>query len=384
VKVLQVHNHYRQAGGEDAVVSAEAALLRSAGHEVFEYEVDNPHGSLTAARTLALSAWNPWAARDVRVFAGIHRPDVAHVHNTWYALSPSVIHALKEAGLPVVMTLHNYRLMCTNGLLFRDGHPCRDCVGTNPWHGVLHRCYRGSAVASAAAATTIAINQARGTWARDVDLLLVLSEFAKSQFVAGGIPNSKLRVKPNFVDDPGPRARPPSESGTLLYVGRLSPEKGVDRLIEMSGALNRAGLKLLIVGDGPMQRALAAGETEVVRLLGPLPADDVARLMVEARALLFPSIWYEGQPVVILQAFAAGLPVLGSDLGGIAELLAPLGREWLVESPLRAESWDMAIAGLLDDDRVDKAGRVARETFEARFHPDAALSLLEVTYRSII
>jgi glycosyltransferase involved in cell wall biosynthesis len=257
-------------------------------------------------------------------------------------------------------------------------------VGTHPWHGVLHRCYRGSAVASTAAAAAIAINQARGTWARDVDLFLALSEFAKCQFVAGGIPHSMIEVKPNFVNDPGPRARPPSESGTLLYVGRLSIEKGVDRLIEMSRSLERAGLELLVVGDGPMRQALGARQTDAVRLLGPLPGQAIARLMSEARALIFPSIWYEGQPVVILEAFAAGLPVLGSDLGGISELLAPLGNEWLVDSPLRAERWDTAIAGLLDDDHVDEAGRRVRETFEARFHPAAALSMLEATYRSII
>lgn len=384
MRILQVHNHYRHAGGEDSVVLAEAELLRSADHQVDQYLVRNPTGALAAAGSLAFSAWNPWAARDVRSFAERHRPDVAHVHNTWYSLSPSILRALKDGGLPLVMTLHNYRLVCANALLFRSGRPCQDCVGTHPWHGVRHKCYRGSTLASAAAATTIALGQARHTWDRDVDLFLALSEFAKRQFVAGGMPPSKIRVKPNFVSDPGPRSRPPSDSRTLLYVGRLSPEKGVDLIIDAWEALDATNLELHIVGDGPSRPHLAAREVAGVRLLGALPNNEVARLMSAARALLFPSIWYEGQPMVILEAFASGLPVLGSDLGGTAELLAPLGNRWLVRQPADHEVWSSAVFGLLDDDEVDATGRLVRELYETRFTPDAGLSHLEETYRSLV
>jgi hypothetical protein len=163
LRVLQVHTHYREEGGEDSVVRAEAELLRSAGHDVVVHQARNPSGALATGASLAMSPWNPLAAREVRRLAERVRPDVAHVHNTWYALSPSVLAALSAAAVPVVMTLHNYRLLCANAQLFRDGRPCEDCVGSHPWHGVRHRCYRGSALASAPAAATIAFNGRRQT-----------------------------------------------------------------------------------------------------------------------------------------------------------------------------------------------------------------------------
>jgi glycosyltransferase involved in cell wall biosynthesis len=383
MKVLQIHNRYRQAGGEDVVVRAEADLLRSAGHRVVQYQGENPSGSLGAAGALALSAWNPWTARAVRSLAEEHRPDLAHVHNTWYALSPSILHALKQTQLPLVMTLHNYRLVCSNALLFRSGRPCEDCVGTHPWHGVRHRCYRGSVLASAAAAAAIAVNQARHTWERDVDLFLALSEFAKQRFVTGGIPESKIRIKPNFVSDPGPRSHPPSASRTVLYVGRLSPEKGADLLFDAWEAIDNTNFELLIVGEGPLRPQLVRRRLAGVRLLGSLPPREVARRILKARALIFPSTWYEGQPMVILEALASGLPVLGSDLGGTAELLRPLGSRWLVR-PDDSGAWSSALLRLQDDEAIDVAGRQARELYEARFTPSTGLSQLEETYRSLL
>jgi glycosyltransferase involved in cell wall biosynthesis len=383
MKILQIHNRYRQAGGEDTVVDSEADLLRSAGHQVLRYFGENPSTALDAWGSLAISAWNPWKAREVGALVDDYRPDVAHVHNTWYALSPSVLRAVSRRDVPVVMTLHNYRLICSNALLFRDGRPCGDCVGGHPWPGVRHRCYRDSAMASTAAATAISFNRVRNTWNRDVDLFLALSKFARDMFVAGGIPSSRMRVKSNFVVDPGPRPRPPSVSRTLLYVGRLSPEKGIERLLDAWEASPGTGLELVLVGEGPLRRELERRNLTGVRLVGQLPHDQVVRELSTARALLFPSIWYEGQPMVVLEALASGLPVMGSDLGGTAELLEPLGREWLVP-PDDLEAWAAAILRLADDQSVDRAGRLGRDAYEKRFTPDVGLTGLEETYSSLI
>ena len=209
----------------------------------------------TAAAMLA-SPWNPAAARRLRAAARRARPDVAHVHNTWFALTPSVVAALDGIVVPVVVTLHNYRLLCANASLFRDGRPCQDCVGTHPWHGVQHRCYRGSAVSSTAVAATIAVNRALGTWERHVRLFLALNDFARDRFVAGGLPADRVWVKPNSVGDPGPRAGPPSRSRTVLVAGRLTPEKGVGVLLEAWRRLAPADLELVIAGDGPMRAEL--------------------------------------------------------------------------------------------------------------------------------
>ena len=384
MKVLQLHTRYREPGGEDVVVAAEAELLRQAGHEVVTHHVANPSGAVESAARLATSAWNLRAARTVAALAEHERPDVAHVHNTWYALTPSVVAALDRAGVPVVVSLHNHRMLCVNADLLREGRPCESCIGKLPWRGVVHRCYRDSVASSAASALSITANRAAGTWDRHVSLFLVLTEFARRLFARGGLPEDKLVVKPNFVPDPGGRAQPPSASRTLLFVGRLEPRKGVAQLLDAWERL-RAGpepgprLELKLVGDGPLRAELEARALPGVRFLGHQPPKEVGRLMRSARCLLFPSVLYEGQPMVTLEAFAAGLPVFASRLGGNGELVGGLGERWLA-APGDAGAWAEAIGRLGTDDAVDEAGRRGRALYEERFTPEAAGQALESAY----
>jgi glycosyltransferase involved in cell wall biosynthesis len=380
VRVLQLHTHYREQGGEDAVVHAEADLLRHRGHEVVQHEVSNPRDALGAATALALAPWNPFEARSVRRLAEQTRPDVVHVHNTWYAMSPSVLWALRGIGVPVVVTLHNFRLLCANAQLFRDGAPCEDCIGSHPWHGVRHRCYRASAPQSAAPAATIALHRRLGTWEHCVDLFLVLNEFARDRFVRGGLPAGRIRIKRNFVPDPGPRSVPASSSRTVLYAGRLSPEKGVDVLVEGWRRIAAGtSLELVIVGDGPSRAALERRADPSIRFEGRLPPSAVRERMHAARALVIPSIWYEGQPIVALEALAAGLPVLASRTGGMPDLLDPLGREWLV-APGAAEAWSDALLELQEPERIEVGSRHARACYEDAFTEAAAAGALEDAY----
>ncbi|HKE98121.1 MAG TPA: glycosyltransferase family 4 protein [Actinomycetes bacterium] len=383
MRILQLHTDYREPGGETAVVRAEAELLRAAGHDVVAHQVVNPAGAAGAALALAASPSNPVAARRAGRLAGRLRPDLAHVHNTWYALSPSVLRALGRAGVPVVMTLHNYRLLCVNASLSRAGRPCEDCVGRLPLAGVAHRCYRGSAVASAAAATTIAANRAAGTWTRHVRRFLVLNEFARERFVRGGLPAERLTVTPNFVADPGGRGRAPSASPTVLFVGRLEPLKGVGTLLDAWAARARPGLELVVVGDGPMRPALERRAPPGVRFAGRLAPGEVRRRMLDARALAFPTLLYEGQPMVVLEALAAGLPVLASDLGGTAELLrAGAGAGWLAP-PGDTGGWGRALARLDDGAGTDAAGRRLRGLYEQRFTPELGLRRLLDVYGQV-
>lgn len=379
MRVLQLHTPYRQPGGEDAVVRAEAEVLRRSGHEVVQHQVQNPPGAAGAIGSLVLSPWNPLQARRVQGLAERIRPDVAHVHNTWYAQSPAVLWALRRSGVPTVMTLHNYRLVCANGQLFRDGAPCEDCVGASPWHGVQHGCYRDSMVLSVPAAGTIALHDRLRTWSRTVDRFVVLSEFAAERLVRGGLPPDRIELKPNFVADPGPRACPAAASATVLYVGRLSPEKGVEVLVEAWRELGDGPLELLVVGDGPLRDRLARRPGPRLRLAGQLPAAEVRRQMLAARALVLPSVWYEGQPMAVLEALAAGLPVLGSGIGGVPELLAPLGRDWLA-APGEVASWVAALRALADPERVEVASARARAHYERSFSAATAARALEDVY----
>ncbi len=382
MRILQLHTRYRQRGGEDAVVETEAELLRASGHEVITHLAENPSDGLAAARSFAAAPWNPLAARRVQQDAARRSPDVVHVHNTWFALTPAVLGPLRKLGLPVVATLHNYRLVCAAATLFRDGAPCTDCVGSHPAHAVRHGCYRGSSLQSAVAAGSIALQAARGTWHRDVDRFLALTEFGRQQFIEGGLPADRLEVKSNSVTDPGPRRQPPSASRRVVFLGRLSEEKGLDVLLE---AWRRAAprLELVVVGEGPMGAELRASAPAGVRFLGSLPPEQVRTLLLEARALVFPSVWFEGQGLVALEAAAARLPVLLSDLGAMTELFAPHAQNLLMAAG-DPSAVAAAIARLEDDAFVDTHGEVTRRCYEERYTHRVALERLEATYRAVI
>lgn len=382
MRILQIHTRYRIAGGEDAVADAEASLLEAAGHEVVRWRHDNPDGALSAAAALALAPWNPLQGnRLVKAAAGA-TPDVAHVHNLWFATSAAGLRGIKKLGIPIVMTLHNYRLACANGLLQRDGSPCERCIASHPWHAVRYGCYRGSRPASIPAAATIAFNRAVGTWTRHVDRFLALTEFTRGRMTAAGLPQEKVVVKPNFVSDPGPRPRPPSASDYVLFAGRLSPEKGIATLLAAWGRKRTRGLRLLVAGDGPLAATLRTDLPSGVEMLGRVGPKRVGELMLGARALLFPSEWYEGQPMTLLEAFAAALPVVASDLGSMTEMIADLGPDWLIP-PGDPAAWAAAIAGLDDPAAVDRASVIARRMYDETYSEERGIANLEAAYRAL-
>lgn len=377
-----MHTRYRQQGGEDTVVQAEGELLASAGHEVVRHEAVNPAGA-GAAVSLAASPWNPAAARWVTRAVGALRPDVAHVHNTWYAMSPSVPAALARQGIPVVATLHNYRRVCANASLFRDGRPCEDCVGRSPLPGVRHKCYRGSYVASTAAAASIALNSRFGLLDRSVAMFLAVNEFARQRFVRGGLAPERIQLHPNFVEDPGPRPAPPSQSRTVVLVGRVEAAKGVDVLVEAWRRAAPRDLELLVLGDGDLRAALQARSVPGVRFAGAVSREQVRQHLLTARALAFPSVLYEGQPMSVLEAMSCGLPVLAARRGGTPELLAGAPGTWLAE-PGDAGSWAASLGELAaSDDMVDEAGASLHKRWDRDHSAPVALARLLGIYDGV-
>lgn len=375
-RVLQMHNRYRVPGGEDEVVRDQASLLRSAGHQVAQLQAINSSRTTTAALQLATSSWNRSAARRAEAAIDEFQPDVVHLHNSWFALSPAVARVSAGLGVPVVMSIHNFRLGCVNGLLYRDGGVCEDCVGRSPWPGVQHRCYRGSMTQSLLAAINIELHRQARTWTDCVSGFACLNEFSRSRMIAIGLPGEAIRIVPNSVSDPGPRDAPPTESDTVVYAGRLTDDKGVKRLVRAWKNADTPGLRLVVVGDGPDRDALVreASASSDIEILGAAPRDVVRSMMRRSRALIVPSRWYEGQPMVILEALAAALPILGSDLGGTAETLAPLGEGWLVGDGERA--WTEAIQRLVDDDHVADGSARARAAYLDRHLPAVTLDSL--------
>jgi glycosyltransferase involved in cell wall biosynthesis len=382
VKILQIHTQYRQPGGEDSVAANEAELLRDAGHSVIEHREQNPTGALAAGGDMIRAVWNPAAGRHVRELVETHRPDVTHIHNTWYHLSPSVFRAAKDGGSPTVLTLHNYRLACANAMLLRDGKPCELCVASqNPWYGVRYKCYLDNYTQSLASASTIAFNRRRGTWRKDVDLILALTGFARDRFIESGIPADRITVKPNFVLDPGPRKQPVEDSDVVLFVGRLTSEKAPDVLVD---AWERAGLdyQLDVIGVGPLDDALRRRGVRNVTLRGQLNQQAVRDAMLSARALVLPSIWYEGLSMVLLEALAAGLPVIASDIGPIPEVVAALGPDWLAK-PGDAADLAKRLAQLTDATAVAATGAAARSLYEQKYSADRGLADLEAVYERV-
>ncbi len=381
VRILQIHNRYRRPGGEDEVVRAEAAMLRRAGHEVVQHYAQNPADVGTAAGALSRSMWNTGAARAVGDVVRRTRPELAHVHNTWFALTPAILPAIRAAGVPVVMTLHNYRLVCVNGFLFRAGRPCLDCVGTHPGHGVVHRCYKDSYFASAMLAGTVGLHSRRGTWATNVNTFVVLSQAARQLFVASGLPAERLLVKPNFTEDPGPRELPPSASREVLFVGRLDRVKGISLLVEAWNSLSTTDLKLVVVGDGEQRRALERVAGPSIELVGWSPREAVRHRMQRARALVFPSVTHDPFGLVVLEAMATGLPVLATDLGGAPETLGSSG---MIVPAHDVGALAEGCRRLADDALVDDLGARNRRRYEDHYTPAANLPLLEAVYSSVL
>jgi len=322
MKILLCHNYYQQPGGEDQVFGDEGALLESRGHEVIRYTKHND--AIERMNRLALAGktiWNRESAREIRQIVLRQRPDVMHCANTFPLISPSAYRQARKHGVAVVQTLHNYRTICPKAQFMRDAKVCESCLGkTFAWPSVVHKCYRDSRAASLAVATMIAFHRARGTWRREVDRFIALTEFSRAKHIDGGLPADKIDVKANFVDpDPGVGSR---AGDYAVFVGRLSEEKGVQTLLAAWRQL-RSDIPLKIVGDGPLAKEVqeVAAADSRIEWLGRRDLAQVCDIIGEAKCLVLPSVCYETFGRTIVEAYAKGTPVVVSQLGAMAELV---------------------------------------------------------------
>lgn len=376
LRVLVVHNAYRRPGGEDAVVRDETALLRAAGHHVTQYTRDNDElAELGAGRAALETLWSARSHREVRAAIADCRADVVHVHNTFARVSPAVYFAAARAGVPVVQTLHNFRLLCPQALLLRDGKVCEACVGRLPWRAVRYGCYRDSRAQSAVLAGTLVTHRALGTWTRRVTRYIALNDFCRERFIAGGLPPARIVVKPNFVPRPGVPAGGPRQGG--LFVGRLSAEKGVAVLAD---ALRRCPqVHIDVYGDGPARALLE--NLPNCRLHGWAEPDVIARAMASHAFLVLPSQWYENFPRTLVEAWAAGLAVLASRIGALETLVEPGVTGWLFDPADAAGLAALLARAQADPERVAVLGRRARAAYEARYSPEVNLRALVGIYQ---
>lgn len=384
MRVLMLHNRYLQAGGEDVVAETERRLLEANGIELFAHWTENTVSARTGVGSLMFSR----ATFDrVRRLCEDIRPDVAHIHNFWMKLSPSVHSACHAAGVATVQTLHNFRLLCANALLLRNGQICEDCVGKVPWRGVVRRCYRNSLPASGAVAAMIEFNRFRGTWDRDVDAYIALTEYSRQKFIDGALPADRIFVKPNFATL-GQRTAPPSASDTIVFAGRLSGEKGVGILVSAWAAagLSRHG-RLLILGDGPDRLALERQterlglSAQAVVFAGSRTREEVLETIGRARSVVVPSIWYENFPMIVAEAFAWGTPVIAAALGALQEIVRD-GYSGLTCRANNPDSLGAALRQVLTDGaQADWLGKNAQREYLARYTPEKNFQQLMSIYR---
>ncbi len=372
MKILLAHTYYQKPGGEDTVFAQEVDLLRDAGHEVVTYvrtneEIAN-YGFVDKALLFPRTVWSSHSRTEFGTVLDRERPDIAHFHNTFIVMSPSVYAACKQRNIPVVQTLHNFRLSCPAATFFRDGSPCQECSTKSVWHAVRHKCYRQSRIATAAVASMIAFNRMRHTWSNDVDCFIALSEFARETLCDTAISPEKVFVKPNFLaPDPGPRRH---HEGYAVFVGRLVIEKGVWALMAAWQSLN-GSLPLRVIGSGPEQQFLErycqTQNVKNVEFLGQMPRSQVLEQIRAARCLIFPSQYFENFPMTIVEAYANGVPVIASDIGSVAEIVHD-GITGVTFAPGNAAELASRMEWAISNpDLLEEMGRRARAEYEVKY-----------------
>jgi glycosyltransferase involved in cell wall biosynthesis len=377
MRILILHSRYLSgwASGENSVVRDEQRLLAEAGHEVTTW-TPTPGPEPSRVRLGSNAVWSPAALRHVRSLIERHRPQILHCHNLFPMLSPAVLRAARDRKARVVVTLHNYRMFCLPATCIRDGEICELCLGRVPWRGVLYRCYRESLTGSAAIAASLSLHRAVGSF-DDVTLFLPVSRFVRDKHVQAGLASARMVVKQNFC---WPQPLRSGSGEYFLYVGRLAPEKDVGTLLE---AWRSVPAPLILAGDGPDRDALEALAPAGVEFRGTVSPEEVTMLLGGARALLFPTRSNEGAGRSVIEAYAAGVPVIATALGALPEMVEHDMSGMLVP-PGKPKGWVEAVQALMDPVTADRLGQGAFDRWARLHSPERGLEELERAYRAAL
>lgn len=388
IKVLQVHNYYMQPGGEDTVFESEVSLLRNHGHEVLTYIENNGRIRRIDSASLAIKTIYSWESYN-RILDVItrERPDVAHFHNTFPLISPAAYYACRKAGVPVIQSLHNPRLICPAASFCRDGKNCTDCLGKAlPYPGILHGCYHHSKAQTSVVAAMLGIHRLSGTWNKMVDQYMVASRFYCDIFIRAGLPEEKIAFKPHFVEPVIAFNADRKPGSYALFIGRLDPEKGVHTLLK---AWEKAGIPLKIRGSGQMEsevrQFIEQNPAGNIELIGRLSKADLSHLIAGARFLIWPTeSYYETFGFVAVESFSLGVPVIGSRIGVNAEIVkdGETGLQFIVGDPddlARKMQWAWE-----HPHEMAEMGRNARREYKAKYTADRNYEMLMDIYQRTI
>ena len=384
MRVLFLHNRYQIRGGEDITLETEMRLLRESGHEVDLYEETNLDiESLASKISTALSVhYNHEQTQKVAARIREFRPDIVHAHNLFPKITVAAYDACIEEKVPVVQTMHNYRAICANGLLLRNGTPCEKCVSGSPFHALAYRCYKNSRIGSAAVARMVAYQRRSQVWNKKVNAIVAITPFAKQKFVAAGISEKKIIVKPNPTEDYLQDFQQIPKDNFVLFVGRLSEEKGILSLVK---AWRNMPLPLKILGAGPLEGALRDVASDQVHFVETKSRQEVLSSIRQATALILPTVCYEGGfPMVLAEALCLETPVIASQIGGIPDYLEH-GKNGFLLPPGDfsglAERLDLLLKNPALRSEIAAAGR---NVYEEHFHPRHHLQNIMEIYQTVI
>ena len=378
-RILFVHNSYQHKGGEDSVVDDEINLLRENGHDVFEYRVSNDKiKSMNKLDLLKTTIWSKYSTQDIKKITDKFSPDICHIHNTFPLISPSIYWELNKKNIPIVQTLHNFRLACPQAMFLRDGKICESCLGKIPLQGIVHGCYRDSIAQTAVLSSMLVTHRILGTWKNKVTYYIALNEFCKEKFISAGIPSEKIKIKPNFVIKTNQEQH--VREDYFLYIGRLSKEKGISTLLE--AFKNLPNKKLLVAGDGPEKSILMGHDN--INCIGHVGKEQIIELLLKAKAIIIPSIWYENFPKIVVEAMAYGAPIIASNIGSLATIIED-NFNGLLFDPNNAESLTKKISFIEENENARlKIGKNALDTYEKLYSKQKNYSMLIDIYSDSI
>src|SRR3989338_2287464 len=377
MKIVVINNHYREPGGEDAVVEAEVRMLENQGHNVITYirsnkEIEDMSFFRSLVFILRDSIWNKESYRAIKDIAEKEKPYIAHLHNVFLMMSPSVYVALREQGVPMIQTIHNYRLLCPKATFFRKNRICEKCSSGNYIYSIIYRCWRGSGILTLLMSRILQYHERHGTFRKLIDHFIALTQLSKDKFVKSGIAPDSLTIKPNFVHAPKLDLDRQTEN-YILFVGRLSDGKGIWTLLNAWKEMK--GYPLLIVGDGPMKSKMEIfikrNNIKGIQMPGRKANDEVRQLMYKAKFLIFPSEWYECFPVTIVESFAMGTSVIASRIGGMMEIIEDK-KTGLFFTPGDADDLVKKVQWAIDHpEEMRFMGKSARRRYDEHFTPEA-------------
>lgn len=384
-----IHNRYQQYGGEDTVVDQEAALLKNAGHSVSFYfrsnnEVNN--GLLKKLLLPVTMVWSLKTYRDISHLLRKDRPDVVHVHNTFFMISPAVFFACKRAKVPVVQSLYNPRLMCLGASLNRKGTVCEECINRRfPYPGILHKCYKKSFILSSFVATMLSIHKVVRTMNWGIDLYICATNFYRKKYIEAGLEPAKIRVKPHFVF-PDPLCRISTPEDYAIFIGRLDPEKGVLTILEAWKSLKDITLKMRAAGQ-LMDDVLSQKDREhlPIELIKKQGKEALADLIKKARFLIFASEGlYETFGMVLIEAFSCGVPVISSKVGVMEEIVRDHETGLFFESGNSNDLAEKVRWAYNHKKEMVDMGKNARKEFEKKYTADGNSKMLIDIYHEAI